>query len=337
MINKNHASKGKRKSSKARKAKDDFFSKADQRLPGVQLEKRPLRIGKSFASARKKSEAIIRQQFETICNVFKIEEDKYELFKQAVGGGGNEWKEINQLNSSTLLAFLCFQHVSKETPLHIVLGNREVKFTTVSFEQKNQLPKSSRFKKSHPASNMDIILLDENNEFELNLESKFTEYFASQTGFSVANYYGEQYDSLFKHHYNALSSKIRYCHDGGPDYNSCRWETLDGKGHYLEGIKQMISHYLGLLQRKNSVAVNRRRIYLGEILFDFYNDKRPHSQENDEFMDYEKCYYELYKSLSRFSGVTYIGKLLTYQKIFSHPKNISLLTSAVKSFYMLGH
>lgn len=336
MTNKNCVTNIKRKLSAAMEAKNDFFRTADQRLPGIPLAKKPLRIGKSFASEKKKSDAIIKQQFETIRNTFKIKKDKYKLFKQAVGGSGSEWKEINQLNSSTLLAFLCFQSVSKDTPLHIVLGNREIEFTTVSFEQKNCLPKSTsgRFKKSHPASNMDIVLMDANKEFELNLESKFTEYFTSQKAFSVANYYGEQYDFLFKDQH--MSSSIKYCHDGKPDYNNCRWETLDDEGHYIEGIKQMVSHYLALRQRKKRDEFRHRRIYLGELLFDF-NDKRAHSKENDEFTDYKKCHYELYKRLSHSSEITYIGKLLTYQKIFSLQGNSSLLTPAVKSFYMLGH
>lgn len=336
MTNKSCASNSMRKLSAAKKAKKDFFLSADKRLPNILLAKNPLRIGKSFASEKKKSDAIIKQQFETISSTFKIKKDKYELFKQAVSGSGSEWKEINQLNSSTLLAFLCFQSISKDTPLHIVLGNRGVDFTAVSFEQKNYLPKSisDRFKKSHPASNMDIVLTDADNEFELNLESKFTEYFTSQTKFSVASYYGEQYDFLFKDQYT--SSRIKYCHDGKPDYNNCRWETLDDGGHYIEGIKQMVSHYLGLRQRKSNDEFKHRRIYLGEILFDF-NDKRSHSQEDDEFTDYKKCHHELYKILSHFSEITYIGKLLTYQKIFSLPGNSCLLTPAVKSFYKLGH
>ena len=84
MTNKNCVTNIKRKLSAAKKAKKDFFLSADKRLPDILLAKNPLRIGKSFASEKKKSDAIIKQQFETIRNTFKIKKDKYELKIQLV-------------------------------------------------------------------------------------------------------------------------------------------------------------------------------------------------------------------------------------------------------------
>lgn len=315
--------------SERKAAKEEFFQSANCRLPIPYNRKGIVRIGTDFRKARKKSEDIIAQQFDAISKAFGISQDKYELFRTAVIGGGNEWKEINQLNSSTLLAFLCFQNVSPSNPFCITLGNRKIKFTKVTFEQKHLLPKSERFKKSHPTSNMDIVLEDEKEEFELNLESKFTEYFTRQKTLSVAEYYGEQYDLLFNKSY-ASDGRIGYVYNHAKPFADCRWKSLDSNGHYLDGIKQMVSHFLGLKRRSTG-----KRLYLGEIVFDFRPDLNL-SADADELTDYAKCHHELYKQLRHDRRVTFIGKLLTYQNLFNSPENNRILTQAVKKFYKLG-
>lgn len=69
--------------------------------------------------------SIINAQYESICQAFEIKESisRRQAFNHAVNGSGNEWLEITQLNSSALLAFLCFSGVSESDSLKSKVSN----------------------------------------------------------------------------------------------------------------------------------------------------------------------------------------------------------------------
>ena len=80
-----------------------------------------------------------------------------------------------------------------------------------------------------------------------------------------------------------------------------------------QGIKQMVSHYLGMKNCKDE----RELIYLGEILYDF----RPAIYKpNDFFGDYEDIHKQLVDALEEIESQPQtfkVGKnILTYQGVF---------------------
>ena len=292
---------------------------------------------------------IIKKQYERIKNAFKVEDGKSkgeieiikERFKQVVSGSGTEWREINQLNSSALLAFLCFHSVNNKHEITIKINSEKHKFNDVIFEMKSPLEKGDR--RIPPSSNMDVVLL--NDEYALFLESKFTEYLIPKTS-KVKRC---KIDSYYKKYYQPLKNyKARLDQEGRIfrlnegiwfDLSKYCWES--NKPIYLEGLKQMVCHYLGL---KNSYVerpktweqkIANRKILLGEILFKFDEDK-------EQF----KCYAEAYKALSNVLNkiqenetkkIMVLNELLTYQQdVFSEDNNgdnSSLLSEVTKKFY----
>lgn len=274
---------------------------------------------------------VIKEQFIRVCKAFNIDlnaNNRIEKrFRQVVCGSGNEWKKINQLNSSALLAFLCFHKVGINNA-SITIGGE--KYTDVAFEVRSPLePPKKGEGRIPPVSNMDIVLL--NKDKALFLESKFTEYLKPNAEYEVRPYYRTRYQELFK-------EDIRWSVSEGFeisfDDKKCCWRS--SKDIYLEGIKQMICHYLGIThQRKENTRLGEdwvdlklrdKAIILGEIMFRF---------DGTEYDNYEKAHNELSSHLKD-SGVTVLDNLLTYQDIFQNDENCQLLTDTTKRFYGLG-
>lgn len=279
-----------------------------------------VKSSKSFEGQPLSKEALIEHQFDSIAVTFgleKSEEHIRALFRSAVSGSGNEWLEISQLNSSSLLAFLCFHRISPERPIRIEgVGV----FDRVYFEIKSPLPAEGR---SRPKSNMDIVLVSA--ETALFLESKFTEYGNQVQSLSLKPYYKKRYSEL-------CLSKIGDI-DYIPSENVLR--SSNGK-HYLEGLKQMICHYIGIANSKevkpqswkcDEIDLSSKKIVLAEIVYKF---------DNELFVDYQNIQEQLgavLRSRDK-SGITVVDKLLTYQSVFG--ANQDLLTDAVAKFYGIG-
>lgn len=277
-------------------------------------------IAKSFGEIR---DEIIEEQFKHICKAFQLDDtDKHisDLFHAAACGSGNEWMEINQLNSSSLLSFLCFHRVSSER--HITINGEE--YDRVMFEVKSPLEKSSA------PSNMDVVLLNDNTV--LFLESKFSEYLTSKN-VKVSTYYNKYYDDVF---------------DGNFEFKGFRFKKqdqtwkADGDGAYMEGIKQMISHYLGLRYSSKDRCkwcggkFKDKKIKLAEIVYRFESEQKPVK----EFNNYNYTSAQLFSRLKKDSmnnGIDVFESILTYQDVFSEPMNAFLLPDRVKEFYNLGY
>ena len=298
----------------------------------IDLTSTNLRVGQK---PQKKNEEIIKTQFDYIDKHFHLANNKldnkfdsreFQLFKSAVTGAGNEWKEIDQLNSSTLLAYLCFCQVPKK-PLTIDCGDESVKFTNVHFEVANNLPSDGR---SHPRSNMDIVLTGNNKGgkiIKLFLESKFTEYTKTTKSLKkLPEYYSKRYTELFgkNNEYKGLRWSI--------DNESCYWEVDDTTPHYLEGIKQMVSHYLGLKNEIENGKYDGVECYLGEILFKF--DKK--FDKENSYEKYKQLHANLCEMLNCSQGksnkINIIKGIFSYQDIFKGER-LESLPAEVREFY----
>lgn len=276
-------------------------------------------ISKSFRDIR---DEIIDEQFKLICKTFDLDDaDNHlsDLFHAAACGSGNEWMEINQLNSSSLLSFLCFHRVSSE---HRITINGE-EYDRVMFEVKSPLEKS-------PApSNMDVVLLNDNNV--LFLESKFSEYLTPRN-VKVSTYYNKYYDEVFDCNFEFKGFRFKK--------QNQTWEA-DGEGAYMEGIKQMISHYLGLRHSSKDRSkwcggkFHDKQVKLAEIVYRFESEQKP-VKEFDNYNCISSQLFSRFKKDSMKNGIDVFESILTYQDVFANPMNASLLPERVKKFYNLG-
>ena len=169
------------------------------------------------------------EQFKRICKTFGISDNDETLAKHRFesAASGRELREINQLNSSALLAFLCFHKVSDDFPILI----NEEKYTDVLFEITSNLQSYGR---STPRSNVDVVLLNKTNA--LFLESKFSEYLTPRP-YKVKPYYrdSQAYNNLFDKTIKwdaRTSSHEKFIIEF--DQDSCLWKS--SKPVYLEGI-----------------------------------------------------------------------------------------------------
>ena len=263
------------------------------------------------------------QAYETLKRVFDIEDDGFQdKYKQAIDGDGQEWRRITTLTSSSLLALLCFYDLNEDNPLEMKLGQREFRMTSADFEVKNQVSESH-------FSNIDVVLKGKDKarpqkDVHILLESKFSEYltYGKYSGISKT-VYGEIYNSLS----DTLTKMGLKTVEEGAD-KLCLTTATGRCCHYVGGIKQMISHYLGAkyYSRRNLGVV----VILAEILFDFGKD-----QEN-QLADYCQLYEKLAEGLNSLdegedNSVKVWDKCLTYQELLRGKQ----LKPRVKLYYQL--
>lgn len=197
-----------------------------------------------------------------------------EKFAQSIGGNGRELKRIARLHSSSLCALMFFYNVSAENPYIMSIEGNEYIFTHSCFEYQNTVIRGGN------PSNIDIVLLGKDASSKaptvLFLESKFSEYYESPanqlnkiSSAYLENNYGKSVYTKASLDKMGLYMTRR---DGDKNFTLCSEELC-----YLEGIKQMISHYIGIRnlcdspRDKNDAVANAvsagAKILLGEILF----------------------------------------------------------------------
>ena len=245
-----------------------------------------------------------------IFNIKNVTEfrDKY---KQAVSGDGNEYRRITTLTSSSLCALLCFYNISINN-----LKIEDTNYDTVMFEIKNKV-----FDIKHP-SNIDIVLISKESQKILFLESKFSEYLVRSKARNISDKYLDLYKKLglFDEGYNFKDNN-----DG--TFNLER----NNNDFYIDGIKQMISHYIGVCNfindgksLDNCLQLNGYKVSLGEILFNAWDN------DYDYFSKYSDAYSSLIKKLKMNNNqIEFLEKPLNYLEVFKdYP-----LDDKVKKFY----
>ena len=215
-----------------------------------------------------------------------------EKFAMAISGSGQEIQKISTLHSSSLCALLHFYNVTNDTSL-ILNGletnktTRTIQFTRSLFEYKSPV-----INPNHP-SNMDVVLIGKDMESDEDivffLESKFSEYYTGAGKKSTAistKYLQEKYFSapLYK---DDVLDKMGF---QVADKNTKSFKLLSkAEPFYIDGIKQMISHYTGIRNvlegsyfpekdpdkavkqnEVNDLLKNGATAILGEIVFDNY-------------------------------------------------------------------
>lgn len=248
-------------------------------------------------------------------------------FLEAAYGKGSELREITQLNSSALVALMCFYPVNDLNPIKITLvadgTNHTLSLTELHLEKENPVYTPNR------PSSIDIALygkdVSSGDNVVLYLESKFGEYF---------NHKNYRAGASYKDFYRDIVSEQNLLRDISFKADESGVE-VNGPTQYCEGIKQMISHYIGS-EKSYELNQENRTIYLGTILFDF-SSLAPDSKNSLE--DYKTCYKGLARILNSIANnhkkdIRIIDDAFTYQEFFSKVGEFKL-EEDVKEFYKL--
>ena len=237
----------------------------------------PTPVGKGIGSKNSYSFAGDDKE-KVLRNIFGIvnKELFHEKFEQACGGSGQEYRRITTLHSSSLCALLFFYNISENNALKLNLEERTITFTKSVFEFKTSVIAGP--------SNMDVVLVGKDEKGKsvvLFLESKFSEYYTSASykseGISIA-YENNEFSSKF--YEDSFLNKLGIIKE--TDGNGIRLKSKNK--FYITGIKQMISHYIGIRNSLNNKFItegvskshtnvvnlikNGADIILAEILFD---------------------------------------------------------------------
>lgn len=228
-----------------------------------------------------------------------------EKFAQSCSGSGQELKRIAVLHSSSLCALLFFYNVSKENPYILELDGEEYVFTYSCFEYQNTVIEGRN------PSNIDVVLVGSKRETGeqavLFLESKFSEYYerpGRRLEIAVA-YLENDYGKVL--YGGTLLTKMDLnviAHEGNETFVLCSEDVC-----YLEGIKQMISHYIGVRnlfdsagQRGDMVACvisAGAKVLLGEILFTKGIGQLSYGNDVECFSSYQEKYSILADTLNK--------------------------------------
>ncbi len=258
--------------------------------------------------------------------IFGIKNELFEgKYCMAISGDGQEYRRISTLHSSSLVALLCFYSLSKDSPLTMEIDGGKVEFYKSLFEQKNSIDKEGQHN-----SNMDLVLIGENDKGEsviLFFESKFSEYLTRGKYDKISNVYDDIYNALIADKQPIDGIEIKAGIDG--------WSISAPKGkpqQYCQGIKQMISHYLGI---QNGFIKDQGKeydyIYLGEILYKFPEDvDKGHKSYNSYVGLYNQLACKL-NSLNAEPNFKMLESSFTYQDLMCNFK----LDQKVRDFYQL--
>ena len=273
----------------------------------------------------------------SIEEIFRIDNPAFcGKYTEATRGGGQESQKIHTLHSSSLAALLLLQHVSKEYPISIPINGHRMSFTDCYFEHKNLVSNEN----SRNYSYVDIMLVDREKKNILFLESKFSEYLKrGSMDFSYTDYYMEMYDSISETLKSLGINHRRHMKKGkdGKEKEIIRLEIIDKhKPIYCEGIKQMISHYMGVKTECMNGSFKDTNVYLGEILFDFRGRVPNADIYLRSYADaYEPLRKVLQKKAENMFGMT---EMMTWQTLLSDKSNIRYLDTLepdIKAFYRL--
>lgn len=284
----------------------------NKEFKNIKIEANSEKNSLSYKLAGKKEDAC-----EIIKSIYMIEKETLfdRQFRKAVSGNGDESNKILTLHSSSRLALLTFYNVDEENTLTLSLNGIPIEFNFSTFEFKNPVIR-------YP-SNMDVVLVSKDRETVLFLESKFSEYYMSAGTKSApisTQYVTNEYSKWFydKDWLKSVGIDTSY---NPEDKTQKKFELSmnDNQCNYLDGFKQMISHYIGIRRRlaeKKQITSDydteenkeisdtilsvledeKSTIYLGEIVFDRISLPKGCGEKLDPqvvLRDYGKLYSRL--------------------------------------------
>ena len=289
----------------------------DKEFPELKIEGNAKKNPSSYKFVGEPEEAC-----EIIKSFYQIENEVLfdKQYKRAVRGNGDEQKKILTLHSSSRLALLTFYNVDADNILTLDINGESIEFDFSTFEFKNPVIGYS--------SNMDVVLVSKDRRRVLFLESKLSEYYMSASKKSAAistQYATNKYSKYFydKEWLGYLGIETSYDSENN-DQKEFVLSMMDDQVNYLDGFKQMISHYIGIRRRidekkritsDTSSEENKKIadiilsavenpesvIYLGEILFDRISLPSGSNEINPQTIlkDYGKLYSRLAERMNK--------------------------------------
>ena len=257
-------------------------------------------------------------------------------------GVGQEITKINSVVSSALLPLLVFYklYIPKEgISITLKVGGETKKFTRAFFEVRNKVI-------GHPSC-VDVALVSSDGNTILFLESKLSEMFEDAT---TEKEYGSSYKDLYMQSgiRSALKNrKITIVEE------ATNLILKSEQPQYLEGIKQSISHLIGLVKgpqdtQDQSEYINAynhaERLIYAPILYD---PTHILSEHDNEYSNYHSLYCDIigahgndvleaiknWAKKSNGKKIVIEQSPLTYQKLTQ--ENPDWLDDRVKTFYGL--
>lgn len=299
----------------------------------------------SFTEASRDDEDICRDR---LAYLFGIVDGGLfgEKFHQSIGGDGKELKRIATVHSSSLCALLFFYGVSEKNPYVMQIEGEEYIFTYSCFEYRNEVIEGRN------PSNMDVVLVGKkantDEKVVFFVESKFSEYYeGTRRQLRIASAYlnNEYGKKIYKSGcFERMGIQIVDL-PREPEF-----QLMCEDSCYMEGIKQMVSHYIGIRNlyknpgMKNDVVANEvsagAKVILGEILFT-ESIGRLHIGNGEEcFASYQKKYRVLAEELNKqlveegmSEKITVLSDILSYS-MFKDATYIR--EEPIKRFYFYG-
>lgn len=331
---------------------NEFFSKSNL---DADVEKTKWRDKDSdnsfcFINPTVKYKQRVNEVLKKLKEVFDIRSDSFdEKYHMAISGDGQEVKRISTLHSSSLAALLLLYSVKDKT-FKCKLDGKDYTFYDCFFEVKTNV-KDSHF------SNMDVVLIGKNSEGKniiFFLESKFSEYLNTGMCNNISlDTYEDEYNKLGLTGDKVISG-LHFGIGMGKDNVRCLQIISSDPNipQYCSGIKQMISHYIGVSNyiRYGEKAMDPKQkemrffdnlvsllndgadIILGEVLFAFDDEI---NKGASKLSTYSSAYKELAKILNdnpnKLSNLYILPEVLTYQELLKGFE----LDKKVKAFYQL--
>lgn len=325
-------------------------------------------------------EQIIPALAQDLCNAFELKNREHfvEKLSQACGGSGQEVMKIATMHSSSLCALLFFYNVSDNNKLIIKLCNgKTYEFNQSLFEFQNVVIEGGL------PSNIDVVLVgresvdgntDDATPVVLFLESKFSEYYTHRSSYIdisnayLNNVYGKEIYELLEgtgkytiakqsgNNFRLNVAKLKQ-EDNGATPKAKKKHKNTPKTEYIHGVKQMISHYIGVCNLINEADIydkatavgvckerekvlemikNNATVLLGSIVFDDLFK----GSVNQFYTDYEEKYKVLTNILQnvtkgKFKQLTVLKEPLTYTQVFNQDsKGGFMLDKKVEDYYL---
>lgn len=288
---------------------------------------------------------------ERLADLFAIaDKDLFKKkFKQSISGSGQELKRIATVHSSSLCALLFFYNVSKENPYTMEIEGEEYIFTYSRFEYQNKVIEGRN------PSNIDVVLVGTQKNTGMPVvffvESKFSEYFErpeKKLAISTEYLKNEYSEPIYRS--SCMDEMGLHIAELPDDKN---FLLVSDETCYVEGIKQMISHYVGvrnfcdMLKKKGKVDVGDEdneiavlygaKIFLGEILFTKGIGQLSIGNGKKAFDSYQEKYQILAKALNeqlRIDGMSAQVSVLADILSYSQFQNSSYIKKErIKRFY----
>ena len=286
---------------------------------------------------------LINKAFDT-----KIRCDQYDT---VANGEGNEEEKIDTIYSSSLQSLLVFHNVSKDN--EIIIGNE--KFNKVLFEYKNKVI-------GYPSS-VDVVLM--NDHAIAFIESKYLEIVrdSSKNGKKVVgiSYFGENkngYSCIGLNKDDLDKIKVEYNYPKifeNKDYQpylksvsglsnySQKIGKIEGADYvYSEGIKQILSHVIGINSFKNgeSAYLNKdedpicnHKKFKKIIYVELYNELTGLEFASKRIIDF-KNHANKVKEIIENKNVVDEFIVMSYQELYSKNDNFGF-GNRVKKYFKL--